>query len=44
MKVRIFKCRLCKAEWISRLDKRLPKQCPRCKRLDWNKKKNAKSK
>ena len=28
------KCLLCKNEWYSRIEK--PKECPRCKRYDWN--------
>ena len=29
------KCKLCGYEWESRTDK--PKQCPKCKRYDWDK-------
>ena len=31
------KCKLCKYEWESKVED--PKQCPRCKRYDWNKEK-----
>ena len=34
------KCLKCGHEWFSRTDK--PLQCPRCKRYDWNKKKEEK--
>ncbi len=27
------KCKICKYEWIARVRK--PKQCPKCKRYDW---------
>jgi predicted Zn-ribbon and HTH transcriptional regulator len=30
------KCNLCGYKWNSR--KKTPKQCPNCKRMDWNKK------
>jgi len=36
-----YKCNHCKYEWISNLTK-LPKQCPNCKRQDWNRSKNGK--
>ena len=29
------KCLRCGYEWQKRID--IPKQCPRCKRYDWNK-------
>lgn len=30
-------CNQCEAEWEPRLkDGKLPVQCPRCKRVDWN--------
>ena len=32
-----YECKLCKHVWISRVE--MPKQCPICKRPDWNKKK-----
>ena len=38
-----YKCNQCEYEWESKLKK--PKQCPRCKRYDWdqeNKKENNK--
>lgn len=30
----MFVCKLCEYEWEARVA--LPKQCPRCKRYDWN--------
>ena len=30
------KCKKCKHEWIGRVEN--PKECPECKRRDWNKK------
>ena len=30
------KCKLCNYEWESKVE--IPKQCPRCKRYDWDKK------
>ena len=35
------KCKLCQYEWKSKVE--LPKQCPRCKRYDWNKVLNTSS-
>lgn len=29
-------CKKCEYEWIARVESRLPVQCPRCKRMDWN--------
>lgn len=33
------KCKLCEYIWVARI--KTPKQCPNCKRMDWNKEKNA---
>ena len=40
--MRNYKCKLCKYEWFSRIEEK-PKQCPKCKRYDWdiNKKDNS---
>lgn len=36
------KCKLCGYEWVVRIED--PKQCPKCKRYDWNDDKEAKKK
>lgn len=40
IKTYTLKCLLCGYIWVSRTE--LPKQCPNCKRMDWNKDKNEK--
>jgi ribosomal protein L37AE/L43A len=34
-------CKICNHKWIPRIAT-LPVQCPKCKRLDWNKSVNVK--
>lgn len=36
MATRVCKCKRCGAEWTPRLVGRKPVQCPRCKRVDWD--------
>lgn len=35
-------CHKCGADWLPRKEGELPVQCPRCKRVDWQKPKEAK--
>ncbi len=35
MVMKMNKCKICGYDWESIVDK--PKQCPRCKRYDWDK-------
>lgn len=34
-----LKCLKCGYKWYPRTAPKLPKQCPNCKRMDWNKRK-----
>ena len=36
---KIVECKLCGNNWETKID---PKQCPKCKRYDWNEKKEVK--
>ncbi len=38
--VRILECLRCGYEWIPKVEN--PKQCPKCKRMDWDVKKEDK--
>jgi len=33
--IQVMECNKCKYKWIPRV--KFPKQCPKCKRMDWNK-------
>ena len=39
VKPTLRKCLKCEYQWYSRLPFPPPKQCPKCKRMDWNIKK-----
>lgn len=37
IRIKELKCKRCRYKWFPRIINHKPKQCPKCKRIDWEK-------